>query len=100
MRNESDVKNAVKKILNDLGAFWFMPVQTGYGVKGVPDFIVCLNGAFIGIETKYGNNTLSMWQKLQGEKILNSGGAFLVVNETNVSGLKDKLLAAASRCCN
>lgn len=91
MQNEADVKKEVKKVLNKLGAWWFMPVPTGYGVKGVPDFIVCLDGKFAGIETKYGKNKLSKWQQLQIEKIKAANGEALVVNENNVAELEELL---------
>lgn len=91
MQNEADVKKEVKKVLNKLGAWWFMPVPTGYGVKGVPDFIVCLDGKFAGIETKYGKNKPSKWQQLQIEKIKAANGEALVVNENNVAELEELL---------
>jgi len=91
MQNEADVKKEVKKVLNKLGAWWFMPVPTGYGVKGVPDFIVCLDGKFAGIETKYGKNKPSKWQQLQIEKIKAANGEALVINENNVSELEELL---------
>ena len=91
MQNEADVKKEVKKVLNKLGAWWFMPVPTGYGVKGVPDFIVCLDGKFAGIETKYGKNKPSKWQQLQIEKIKAANGEALVINESNVSELEELL---------
>lgn len=91
MRNEADVKKEVKKLLNKLGAWWFMPVPTGYGVKGVPDFIVCLEGRFVGIETKFGKNKPSKWQQLQIEKIKAACGTALVINEDNVGELEQLL---------
>lgn len=88
MKNEADVKDEVKKVLKSLGAWWFMPVQTGYGVQGIPDFIVCLNGKFLAIETKFGNNKTTAHQEMQMKKIdAANGGAFLI-NEKNVHNLK------------
>jgi len=91
MRNEGDVKSKVKDILNSVGAWWYMPVQTGYGVKGIPDFVCCLNGKFIGIETKFGKNDLSKWQKVQIERIKDANGTVFVINELNVTYLQDLL---------
>ena len=67
--------------------WYFMPVQTGYGVQGIPDFIVSHRGFFLGIEAKFGKNTESAWQKKQGEGILNSGGIYIVVNEGTLGKL-------------
>jgi Holliday junction resolvase len=49
---ESKVKKKVKKILDDLGAYHFSPMATGFGRSGVPDIIACYKGKFIGIECK------------------------------------------------
>lgn len=48
---ESNVKDAVKKYLKEIGAYYFMPVQMGYGAASI-DFLVCHKGKFFGIETK------------------------------------------------
>ena len=52
MTPEGKVKDAVKKVLKKHGIWYFMPMQNGFGVVGVPDFICCFNGAFLGVETK------------------------------------------------
>ncbi|TVR98840.1 MAG: hypothetical protein EA406_05505 [Rhodospirillales bacterium] len=93
MKKEADVKREVKKILDDLGAWWFMPVPVGYGKQGVPDFIVCLNTRFIAIETKYGSNKLTAWQERQIDGIDTAGGWTFVINERNIDGLKPALQA-------
>lgn len=93
MKNESDVKKRVKEILNELECFWYMPVQTGYGVQGIPDFVCCINSRFVGIETKFGKNTLSSWQEKQRDSIIESGGAYLVINEKNIDELMAIIMA-------
>jgi hypothetical protein len=52
MTPEGKVKQDVKELLHDLGIWFFMPVQTGYGVGGIPDFVCCWRGLFIAIECK------------------------------------------------
>jgi hypothetical protein len=52
MTPEGRVKNAVKKELNSRGIWYFMPMQNGLGVVGIPDFICCWRGKFLAIETK------------------------------------------------
>lgn len=93
MRSERDVKARIKEILTELEAFWYMPVQTGYGVVGIPDFVGCLNGKFFGIEAKFGGNTESAWQKKQGARIKAARGTYLVIDENSVDTLKAQLLA-------
>src|SRR5699024_7255303 len=56
MRKEADVKEQVKTILRRLGAWYTMPHQAGFSQAGVPDFLICLRGRFIGLETKFGKN--------------------------------------------
>ena len=52
MTPEGKVKEACKKYLKSIGAWYFMPVSNGMGQVGIPDIIVCYNGLFIAIETK------------------------------------------------
>lgn len=52
MTPEGRVKNAVKKVLKDHNIWFFMPMQNGFGVVGIPDFICCWGGRFLAIETK------------------------------------------------
>ena len=51
MTPEGKVKVQIKKYLDSIGAYYFMPVQTGYG-KRTLDFLVCINGGFVAIEAK------------------------------------------------
>jgi len=78
---ESDVKRAVKKLLTEIGAYWFMPVPTGYGARTV-DFLVCWRGAFYGIETKRpGVDQPTPEQALAMSKIVHAGGAACLEND-------------------
>lgn len=52
MTPEGKVKAAVKHELKVRGIWYFMPMQNGFGVVGIPDFICCWNGRFLAIETK------------------------------------------------
>lgn len=49
---EESVKDKVRKILAAEGVWYCMPTTGGYGRSGVFDFIACVEGAFLGIETK------------------------------------------------
>lgn len=48
---EGVVKKKLKALLDEWGAYYFMPVQTGYGKAGV-DFFVCASGRFFAVEAK------------------------------------------------
>jgi len=88
---EAKVKKAVRQVLDSLGAYYVMPVTSGYGNSGAPDFLICLQGRFVGIECKAGKNKPTALQELNLKKIKDAGGVALVVNETNVVNLNSLL---------
>lgn len=48
---ESKVKDEIKAELTKLGAYFFMPVQMGFGARTV-DILACLAGKFLAVECK------------------------------------------------
>ena len=88
---EKAVKVKVRKLLDALGAYYVMPVTGGYGTQGAPDFLVCLRGKFIGIETKAGKGKTTALQDLNLQKIRDAGGVALVIYETDLPKLKSIL---------
>lgn len=81
---EVKVKDKVKAVLKNLGAYYVMPVTGGYGNSGAPDFLVCYKGRFIGIECKAGRNKPTALQEKNLREIEDAGGSALVINEENV----------------
>ena len=80
---EGKVKAAIKKWLKARGIWFCMPMGTGFGTSGVPDFVCCWNGKFLAIEAKAPgkrSNTTSM-QDDQIMAIHQSGGAAIVVDD-------------------
>ena len=90
---ERKVKSLVRKVLEELGAYYVMPVTGGYGNSGAPDFLVCLRGRFIGIECKAGKGKTTALQEKNLSQITQSGGIALVVNENDVGTLKQDLVS-------
>lgn len=88
MTAEAKVKKRVKEVLNALGAYYAMPATGGYGSSGVPDFLVCYKGKFIGIECKAGGGKTTALQEKNLRLIQEAGGEAFVVNEDNVTTLK------------
>lgn len=88
---EGRVKDAIKRELKVRGIWYYMPVQNGMGVVGVPDFICCFNGRFLAIETKAPGklNTLTANQRARIDEINAAGGEAVVVD--NVLILKEVL---------
>jgi len=84
---ESKVKKRVKEILKNLGAYYVMPVTSGYGNSGAPDFLVCYQGRFIGIECKAGKGRVTALQQKNLDLIDIAGGWTFVINEENVEQL-------------
>lgn len=85
MTPEGRVKADVKKILKARDIWHFMPMQNGFGVVGIPDFICCWRGQFLAIETKApgkrGDTTANQDRKLQ--EIKDHGGWSIVVDDAN-----------------
>lgn len=91
MTPEAKVKAKVKKVLTEMGAYWTMPMGTGFTSSGVPDFLVCKGGLFYGIECKANGNKPTALQLKHLEDIRKAGGVALVVDESNVNQLKELL---------
>jgi len=78
---ESKVKAKIKKILKDNSVYFAMPIGTGYGSSGVPDFLCCVNGHFLAIEAKAGKGTTTALQDKNIREIKESGGMAVVIAE-------------------
>jgi Holliday junction resolvase len=88
---EKLVKNKIKVILQDGGVYYAMPIGSGYGNAGVPDFLACVNGRFLAVEAKAGKGKTTMLQDTHLEKIKTAGGVSMVVNELNLDQLKETI---------
>lgn len=80
---EGKVKAAVKKVLKAQDIWYFMPMQNGLGVAGIPDFICCWKGHFLAIETKAPGkrSNTNPNQKLRIEEINTAGGTAVVIDD-------------------
>ena len=84
MTPESRVKDKIKAILKEHGAYYAMPIGTGYGNSGVPDFLVCHAGGFLGIEAKAGRGKPTALQEKNLRTIEKAGGQTIVINEESL----------------
>lgn len=91
MTPEAKIKKRIKDILKNVGAYYVMPHGAGYGNAGAPDFIVCVQGQFIGIEAKAGSNKATALQLHNLMEIRKAGGKSFVVNEDNIDTLEKEL---------
>lgn len=89
---EAQVKQEVKRILDEAGAYWYMVVPTGYGRRGVPDFLVCHRGKFLAVETKRENiSEPSPHQAREMRSIEAAKGSTLLINAENLHELEEWL---------
>lgn len=77
---EGRVKKDVKAWLVKRRAYYYMPVSNGMGRVGAPDFIVCLGGRFVGIETKApGKRGKATPNQLREIEWINRAGGYAIV---------------------
>jgi pantoate kinase len=89
---EAKVKEKIKKILKEHGVYYAMPMGTGYGNSGVPDFLCCVSGKFLAIEAKAGKGIPTALQEKNLRDIKAAGGLAMVVNENNIEELKEVIV--------
>jgi hypothetical protein len=92
MTPEKKVKEKVKALCKQYGAYYAMPMGTGYGNAGVPDFLICSNGRFIAVETKAdATKKPTALQEKNLVSIREAGGIALVIHDTNLDNLESYL---------
>lgn len=84
MSPEGKVKAKIKVWLNDRDIWYFMPMPSGMGVNGIPDFIcIWRGGLMLAIEAKAPgkrkNTTVLQDKQIAG--ILKAGGIAIVVDD-------------------
>jgi pantoate kinase len=84
---EAKVKAKIKAILKAHNVYYAMPIGTGYGNSGVPDFLCCVNGKFVAIEAKAGKGVATALQLKNLSEINKAGGYTCIINETNLDYL-------------
>ena len=84
---EAKVKAKIKAVLKKHGAYYAMPIGSGYGNSGVPDFLCCANGQFIGIEAKANGGKPTALQNKNLDQIREAGGTAFIIDEGNVDFL-------------
>lgn len=90
---ERKVKDKIKVILKRYGVYYAMPIGTGYGNAGVPDFLCCVppRGGFLAIEAKANGGKTTALQDKNIDDIQRAGGVALVVDENGLERLEKVL---------
>ena len=89
---ESKVKASVRKLLDTLKIYHFMPPANGFGRAGIPDIVGCMDGHFIAIECKAGKGKTTALQDRELNAILNHGGTVFIAREDNLEDLQQLLM--------
>jgi len=88
---EGEIKDQVRKVLDEMGAYYFFPAANGYGRTGIPDIIACVGGHFVGIECKAGSKQPTALQQRELDNIEKAEGTGILINADNIDILKDIL---------
>jgi hypothetical protein len=88
---ESKVKAKIKALLKSHNIYYAMPIGTGYGNSGIPDFLCCVKGRFLAIEAKAGVGVTTALQDKNLKLIREAGGVTAVIREVNLYELENWL---------
>ena len=94
---EAKVKAKIKALLKKYGVYYAMPIGTGYGNAGVPDFLCCAGGHFLAIEAKANGGKPTALQLKNINEINTCGGTAIVVDETGLTMLEAILKAKTEK---
>lgn len=84
MTPEGKVKEKIKTLLRryEADGLWYcMPAANGYGVSGIPDFLICFFGQLIAIEAKASKGMPTALQKMQMGRLEDAGAIVFVVRD-------------------
>jgi hypothetical protein len=91
MTPEGRVKETVKLLLKEAGAYKHMPVQNGMGEPAL-DFHVSAKGFYAAIETKAKGKKPTGRQIQTILKVLDSGGSVFVIDSTDSLDMADLIM--------
>lgn len=64
--------------LTEQGAWWVRTNSHGYGRRGIPDVVACVNGRFLAIEAKVQPDKANAWQHREISSIHRAAGSAIV----------------------
>lgn len=79
---EGRVKKKLRAVLDEIGAYYFMPATGGYGRSGVPDVVGCIQGKFFAIECKAKGGRVTALQQRELDRITVAGGVSFIYDAT------------------
>lgn len=85
---EGKTKEKVKKLLRRVGVYYHMPVMNGMGAPTL-DFICCIRGYYLAIETKAEGKKPTPRQLVTMEEMKAAGAfVFVVANDADLNYLE------------
>lgn len=92
MTPEGKIKKRLREKLKELKhRYIFMPVQSGLGASTL-DYLCCINGCFVGIETKKPGGKMAPRQEIVAAEIEAAGGiVFLVDGDASIEWVMVRL---------
>lgn len=86
------MKEMIKKLLKEMGAYYHMPVMNGMGAPTL-DFICCWKGLYFAIEAKApGKNATAIQLNTMGDIGLAGGRTFVVDGEVSLRAVRAWML--------
>lgn len=94
MTPEARVKEAIKRELKRVDAYWHMPVMNGMGAPTL-DFVCCLRGRYFVIEAKAPDAVPTPRQRITMQQIIDHGGAAFFIDGSELSFATFRFWAAS-----
>lgn len=79
MAQEKQFETKVKHFLKEQNAFFVKYFANAFTQKGIPDILACVNGYFVGVETKADDGHPSEIQLVRIDQIREAGGFAFVL---------------------
>jgi len=86
---EKIIKDKVDAILKRHGVWYFKPVSAGYGTHGIPDYVCCVEGWFLGVECKGLDGQLpTVLQHACHDRITSAQGVIFIATPGTLAALE------------
>lgn len=95
MQRETKFKNRVKPRLDEIPKSFFIKIQLK-ALRGIPDYIGCVNGRFVALELKNEDTTTDSLQGWTLRKLRAAGAYTCVVKPSNLDKVVEDLKKLAS----
>lgn len=96
---EGKRKNKLKTMLKEEKVWFFFPANNGFGISGIPDCIMIVEGEFWSAEVKADGGKCTELQLLRAQEIAQAGGQwYLVDSDQSIEELRADIRARRKPC--